>query len=150
MLSEQCERARSWASLRVDGELSELQSALLDAHLGRCRGCRAFARGTEDLAAALASARLERPMQLELVLPPRGRLWALGRTALAAGAVASAAAAASLAGVTVDGGTARAVRPVAMVTAVDTPNELRTLRRPLLVESNRTIPRNRQDPGESF
>src|SRR4051812_3948970 len=78
MLSEQCERARAWASLRVDGELSELQSALLDTHLGRCRSCRGFARGAEDLAAALASARLERPMQLELVLPPRGRLWALG------------------------------------------------------------------------
>ena len=37
-----------------------------------------------------------------------------------------------------------------MVTGVDTPNELRVLRRPLLVVSNRTIPRNRQDPGESF
>ena len=149
-LPEQCERARGWASLRVDGELSELQSALLDTHLGRCRACRAFARGTEDLASALASARLERPAQLALVLPPRGRLRALGRTALAAGAVAAASVAATLAGVSVGDGTASVVRPVAMVTAVDTPNELRALRRPLLVVSNRTIPRNRQDPGESF
>ena len=149
-LPERCERARAWASLRVDGELSELQSALLDAHLRRCPTCREFARGAEDLAAALASARLEQPAQLELVLPPRGRLRALGRTALAAGTVAIASVAATIAGVSVADGTARAVRPVAMVTAVDTPNELRALRRPLLVVSNRTIPRNRQDPGESF
>jgi predicted anti-sigma-YlaC factor YlaD len=148
-LPEQCERARGWASLRVDGELSELQSALLDTHLGRCRACRAFARGTEDLAAALA-ARLERPAQLALVLPPRGRLRAVVRTALAAGAVAAASVAATLAGVSVGDGTARVARPVAMVTGMDTPNELRVLRRPLLVVSNRTIPRNRQDPGESF
>jgi len=149
-LSEQCERARAWSSLRVDGELSELQSALLDAHLGRCRSCSEFARGAEELSAALASARLEQPVQLELVLPPRGRLRALGRTALAAGAVAAASVAATLTGVSVSDGTARVSRPVAMVTAMDTPNELRALRRPLLVVSNRTIPRNRQDPGESF
>lgn len=150
LLPEVCERARGWASLRVDGELSELQSTLLDAHLRRCRSCRAFARGTESVAAALASARLERPVQLALVLPPRGRLRALARTALAAGSVAAAAVAATLMGFSFSEGTARAVRPVAMVTAVDTPNELRVLRRPLLVYSNRTIPRNRQDPGESF
>ena len=149
-LPEQCERARAWASLRVDGELQELQSALLDAHLLRCRGCRAFARGTADLAAALASARLERPAQLLLVLPPRGRLRAFGRTALAAGSVAAAVVAATMAGVSLGDGTARAVRPVAMVTAVDTPNQLRALRRAQLVYGNRTIPRNRQDPGESF
>ena len=30
--SSRCERARFWASLRADGELSELESALLHAH----------------------------------------------------------------------------------------------------------------------
>ena len=30
-----CARARFWVSLRVDGELSELEGALLDAHLAR-------------------------------------------------------------------------------------------------------------------
>ncbi|HXK15518.1 MAG TPA: zf-HC2 domain-containing protein, partial [Gaiellaceae bacterium] len=59
--SHLCERARWWASLRADGELSELESALLDAHLGRCASCRTFARGTEEIAAALRSARLQRP-----------------------------------------------------------------------------------------
>src|SRR5438067_13020433 len=66
-----CERARRWASLRVDHELSELESALLDSHLGRCRSCRRFARGIEDVAAALAAARLERPAPLALILPKR-------------------------------------------------------------------------------
>src|SRR3954469_38247 len=120
MLPEQCERARSWTSLRVDGEFSGLQSALLDAHLRRCRGCRAFARGTEDLAAALASARLEGAVQLARGLPPPGgrvppalalrpggRLRALGPSALAAGAVAGASVAATLAGVSAADGTAQ-------------------------------------------
>ena len=40
-----CARARFWASLRVDGELSELEGALLDAHLGRCADCSAYAAG---------------------------------------------------------------------------------------------------------
>jgi predicted anti-sigma-YlaC factor YlaD len=44
-----CARARFWVSLRVDGECSELEDALLDAHLGGCADCRAF------VAAALAS-----------------------------------------------------------------------------------------------
>lgn len=48
-----CERARQWASLRADGELSELESALLDAHLACCDACRSFARGAALVAAAL-------------------------------------------------------------------------------------------------
>src|SRR3954447_18043135 len=35
-----CDRARTWASLRLDGELSELEEALLTTHLGRCERCR--------------------------------------------------------------------------------------------------------------
>src|SRR5260221_8876006 len=79
-----CERACRWASLRVDGELSELESALLDDHLGRCRSCRVFACGVEDVAAALASARLERPAPLALVVPRRRRALPLLRSAAAA------------------------------------------------------------------
>jgi predicted anti-sigma-YlaC factor YlaD len=48
-----CERAREWASLRADGELSELESVLLDVHLARCDACRAFALGAERMAATL-------------------------------------------------------------------------------------------------
>jgi anti-sigma factor RsiW len=48
-----CSRARFWASLRVDGELSELEGALLDAHLGRCADCRDYAAGVVGATAAL-------------------------------------------------------------------------------------------------
>jgi predicted anti-sigma-YlaC factor YlaD len=56
-VNSQCERARAWASLRADGELSELESALLDAHLARCASCRSFARGAVEVASALRTAR---------------------------------------------------------------------------------------------
>jgi len=55
-----CERARLLASLRLDGELSELEGALLDAHLARCAGCRAVADGFGASTTALRSAPLER------------------------------------------------------------------------------------------
>jgi predicted anti-sigma-YlaC factor YlaD len=58
---ESCERARAWASLRADGELSQLEAALLGAHLDRCDACRAFARAAEAVAAALRHASVERP-----------------------------------------------------------------------------------------
>ena len=41
-----CERARGWVSLSLDGELSEFERALLDAHLGRCAECSVFAADT--------------------------------------------------------------------------------------------------------
>jgi predicted anti-sigma-YlaC factor YlaD len=148
VLPQKCERARSWASLRVDGELSELESALLDAHLGRCEPCRAFARGAEGVAAALASARLERPVQLALVVPRSRRLAIAVRTTVATCSVAAAAIAAVLVGLGGPNAATRTVRPVAMVTASDTPNELRVLRRPLLIESSHSIPLIRRDHGE--
>ena len=37
-----CERARSWAALAPDGELSELERKLLDSHLDRCAACSSF------------------------------------------------------------------------------------------------------------
>ena len=38
-----CARAREWASLRLDGELSELERLFLGRHLARCAECAAFA-----------------------------------------------------------------------------------------------------------
>jgi predicted anti-sigma-YlaC factor YlaD len=59
-----CERARTWAALRPDGELSTIELRLLDAHLDGCADCRLFAetvsgatrlvRETEDEAPAFA------------------------------------------------------------------------------------------------
>ena len=39
-----CDRARAWAALLPDRELSELERKLLDRHLAGCAGCRAFAQ----------------------------------------------------------------------------------------------------------
>jgi predicted anti-sigma-YlaC factor YlaD len=145
--SQLCERARAWASLRTDGELSELESALLDAHLGRCEPCRSFAQGTEDVAATLRSAHLERPAPLVLVSGQarRSGLRAL-RVATAIAVVVSVGVAAAVSG---PSGRASAAKPVSMVAGVDSPDRLRQLRRPGLVEQGRTLPRNRQVPGET-
>jgi predicted anti-sigma-YlaC factor YlaD len=142
-----CERARSWSSLRADRELSELESALLDNHLGRCRSCRAFARGIEDVSAALAAARLERPAPLALLLPRR-RHGPWLQSAAASTLVVVAGVAALVGGVTRHGAPTE-IKPVAMLQSAETPNELRELRRATLIFQPRPVPRNRQDPGES-
>jgi hypothetical protein len=53
-----------------------------------------------------------------------------------------------LAAVTGPSGGTAAAKPVAMVAGVDSPDRLRELRRPALIEQGRTIPRNRQLPGD--
>lgn len=145
--SHLCDRARSWASLRTDGELSELESALLDAHLQRCASCTAFAREAERVAAALRAARLERPAPLQLG-GLRGRRTGIRVVQVAAAAlvVVGAGLAAAVSG---PGGTsAAAAKPVAMVASAESPDGLRALRRPALVEQGRTVPRDRQIPDE--
>jgi predicted anti-sigma-YlaC factor YlaD len=145
-----CERACRWASLRVDGELSELESALLDDHLGRCRACCAFAQGVEDVAAALAAATLERPAPLALVIPRRRRARPLLQSAAAGTLALAAAVAALVGGMAGHGQSVRVAEPVAMVQGVDSPDALRALRRSSLIDQGRVIPRNRQTPGESY
>jgi anti-sigma factor RsiW len=94
-----CERAREWVSLELDGELSELEDALLRAHLGRCAACAAFASGVRTFTRELRAAPLEEP---ERVAPPaeapkRVRVRAL-QVLVAAAAVAAAVGLGSLAG----------------------------------------------------
>jgi predicted anti-sigma-YlaC factor YlaD len=143
-----CERARAWASLRIDGELSELESALLDAHLGRCASCRTFARGATEVAAALRAAPLERPARRVLV-PRRAGHSAL-RALQVAAAVAVVVSAGVIAAVSGPSGGSGPAKPVAMVAGIDSPDKLRELRRPALVERVHTLPRNRQVPGISI
>ena len=70
-----CERAREWSSLRLDGELPQLQRAMLRKHLAACPGCTEF---DSDLAGATVALRtaplelLERPVAI-----PRRRRSAL-------------------------------------------------------------------------
>jgi len=72
-LTKQCERARECASLRLDGELSEFEQALLVAHLARCEPCRSFAHELESVTDHMRMtplARLDQPV----ALPSRHRL----------------------------------------------------------------------------
>lgn len=70
--AEPCVRACQQASLRIDGELSELESALLAEHLERCADCRAAADGMAEVAALLRAAQLSEPA-FPIRVPPRRR-----------------------------------------------------------------------------
>ena len=67
-----CERTRAAAALEVDGALSQLELAVLDAHVARCADCRTFRREIAELTAALREAPAE-PFRAHLILPYRRR-----------------------------------------------------------------------------
>lgn len=95
-ISSRCERAREWASLRVDGELSDLERRLLADHLRRCADCAAFAADVEASTRALRSTPLA-SVRVSLALPRRRRrLRARPVQLAAAGAVAATLAAATV------------------------------------------------------
>jgi predicted anti-sigma-YlaC factor YlaD len=144
--SQLCERAKAWASLRTDGELSELESALLDAHLGRCESCDTFARDAEVVAAALRAAPLEQPAPLAFA-PRRARRTGVRVLQVAAAVVivVSAGVVGAFSGPSRSGA---AAKPVSMVASVDSPDRLRQLRRPALIERGGVLPRNRLVPAE--
>jgi predicted anti-sigma-YlaC factor YlaD len=83
-----CERARHWASLRLDGELSHLEEQLLERHLVRCEACRRLDAGMSTTTALLRSAPAEAPSRrLRIPVPSRARLpLERRRTALVAAA----------------------------------------------------------------
>jgi ferric-dicitrate binding protein FerR (iron transport regulator) len=56
-----CEGEREWISRALDGELSEFEGVLLDAHLERCAECRAFYADAHGFTTALRAAPLESP-----------------------------------------------------------------------------------------
>ena len=72
-LTKQCERARECASLRLDGELSEFEQALLVAHLARCEPCRSFAAELDAVTTRLRNAPLE-TLEQPVALPARRRI----------------------------------------------------------------------------
>ena len=84
-----CERGREWISLRLDGELSELAEKMLESHLARCAGCRAFEADAVTATRLIRSTPLE---QLEQPLSlPRGRRLALSTRRVSAAAAGAAA-----------------------------------------------------------
>ncbi len=54
-----CERAQEWASLELDGELSQLERVLLATHLRRCAACAETVAGVRSMTAALRAAPYE-------------------------------------------------------------------------------------------
>jgi putative zinc finger protein len=98
VVSERCERFRESFSLQLDGMLSRFESVLLDRHLRRCAGCRAFADAADEQTKLLRAAPLA-PLERSLAdsfaqpkQPARRR-----RIGAFAGALAVAAAAALVA-----------------------------------------------------
>ncbi len=67
-----CERTRAAAALEVDGVLSQLELAVLDAHVARCADCYTFRREIAEVTAALRDAPAE-PFRAHLILPYRRR-----------------------------------------------------------------------------
>src|SRR6266851_5622975 len=135
-----CARARSWASLRIDGELSELEGALLDAHVARCAECAAFTAGIDASTAALRAVPLAAPAPVSVVLPASPRRVFAG--VVAAAVLVSVA----LLGGLGDGpgstrsGSSLAARSVAIVANPETADQLRRLRRTTLLNA-RPLPR---------
>ena len=72
MRNASCERTRAAAALEVDGALSQLELAVLDAHVARCADCHTFRREIAELTAALREAPAE-PFRAQLILPYRRR-----------------------------------------------------------------------------
>jgi predicted anti-sigma-YlaC factor YlaD len=87
----QCLRAREWSSLRADGELSELESELLERHLDGCPECAGFEARLRAVTRTLRTTPVERSRPvLELPRPsrlviPRQRVLALAAVIMAAG-----------------------------------------------------------------
>jgi len=136
--SQLCARARFWASLRLDGELSELESALLDAHLARCADCSAAAH---DFGAFTGELRASR---LEPVAPVAVRRARSPRRVLVGAAIAAVIAAGALGGLVrgqVSHDATPAPHTVAVVASLETPDQLRKLRRTTLLNERR-LPRD--------
>jgi Putative zinc-finger len=140
-----CARARFWASLRLDGEISELESALLDAHLARCADCAAYASGSTAATVALRAA------PLELVTPLAIAAQQSGTSAFALVAAAMLGVAALLGalgdGTRSHGGSPVAGRTVAVVATVETPDQMRRLRRTSLLNTRPVPPEFRGEPA---
>jgi anti-sigma factor RsiW len=83
-----CERAREWASLQLDSELSELERSMLRAHTRRCSACAEYVLEIGAITETVRMTVLE-PIPHPVVLPYR-RSFAWVNRALQAG-VATAA-----------------------------------------------------------
>ena len=96
VLAAECEHARKRASLGLDGELSQVEQALLRAHVGRCVQCAEFARDLGGLTREIRTTPLQPPRTWVLEgsgMPARRRSPGMRALQLAAAAAAVLAAA---------------------------------------------------------
>ena len=91
-----CTRARDAVSARLDAPLLELDEARLEAHLGSCADCRAFAGEVTAIATILRAAPLEQP-RIPVFMPRRRHPPIRIRAAAAAVALLAAATGSSFA-----------------------------------------------------
>jgi anti-sigma factor RsiW len=90
MLNPICDRVRAQISLELDGELSQLERAMVASHLRRCPACAAFRASVTSVTHALRTSpfeSLERPLEI-----PSFRRRALAELRFEAVRVAAAAA----------------------------------------------------------
>ena len=97
LLPEACERARTWASLALDQELSELERRLLRAHLADCESCESFLVTAREVTHELRAAPLPTPSR---TLVPKTHRGLRGPIVLALVAVLLAALGGGIAGST--------------------------------------------------
>jgi anti-sigma factor RsiW len=84
-----CDRVRSQISLRLDGELSELESRMVASHLARCATCATYEGDVARITTELRAAPLEL-MDNPVVIRRPGRVSALRLQAGVAAALAVA------------------------------------------------------------
>jgi anti-sigma factor RsiW len=70
-----CDRVRSQVSLGLDGELSQLETRMIAAHLSRCADCAAFEEDVRAFTSELRAAPMEQLAHpIEIVRRPRRAL----------------------------------------------------------------------------
>jgi predicted anti-sigma-YlaC factor YlaD len=123
-LQRGCSRAREWASLRLDGELSELERLLLRRHLSRCAGCREFTDAVVRATEVVRTTPDEKPARaVEHSWPPARRRKRYGLAAVAA----AAAIGATVGVLATTGGERSPAQPQPVTDIVLLPPELRPL-----------------------
>ncbi len=144
-----CERTRAWASLELDGELSELEALLFYEHVKDCSDCAAVVDDLRRIATILRAAPLVEPMrsfEFPSRQPLQGHVWRVPVRALAAAAtVLALAVGLGVLGNSLGGSPSRAPEKVSPEIAFfprSIDNELRQLRQPSLHK-----PRQRVGPS---
>lgn len=116
-----CERTREWISLELDGELSEFERALMNAHLVCCGECGEFEAEVRSITTRLRAERLE-PVPVPVSLPVRRRSpLRVTQVAAAAAVVLAAAGLGSILGSVRLNDSATAEQPAAAAAAAARP-----------------------------